>query len=76
VIGVYLQPMTLWLWVGGLIMAFGTLLAVIPGRRRRPTDPTSTLDAGQDVGTLRPDPPAPGADDHEVPEVLEPVPAR
>lgn len=47
VIGIYFQPMTVWLWVGGLIMALGTLLAAIPGRRRRPSDPTSTLDAGR-----------------------------
>src|SRR3546814_9963237 len=33
--------MALWLWVGGGIMAFGTILAAWPGRRRRPTDPTS-----------------------------------
>jgi cytochrome c-type biogenesis protein CcmF len=38
---VIIQPMTLWLWVGGGIMAFGTVLAAWPGRRRRPTDPAS-----------------------------------
>jgi cytochrome c-type biogenesis protein CcmF len=31
----------LWLWVGGILMAFGTLLAAFPGRRRDPTDPVS-----------------------------------
>ena len=41
VIGVYLQPMTVWLWIGGAIMAIGTLLAAVPGRRRRPTDPST-----------------------------------
>jgi cytochrome c-type biogenesis protein CcmF len=31
-----------WLWIGGLLMAFGTLLAAFPGaRRRRPVDPVS-----------------------------------
>jgi hypothetical protein len=31
-----------WLWVGGLLCAVGTLLAAFPGRhRRRPTDPVS-----------------------------------
>ena len=38
--GVRLMPMTLWLWVGGLLVAVGTVLAAFPGRRRRrPTDP-------------------------------------
>ena len=45
IIGVYLQPMTLWLWIGGLLMAVGTVLAIVPGRRRRPTDPSSVVDA-------------------------------
>ena len=39
---VIIQPMALWLWVGGGIMAVGTVLAAWPGRRRRlPTDPVS-----------------------------------
>ena len=42
-IGFYIQPMTVWLWIGGLIMAIGTVLAIVPGRRRKPTDPTSGL---------------------------------
>jgi len=39
---VIVQPMALWLWVGGGVMAVGTVLAAWPGRRRRrPTDPVS-----------------------------------
>jgi cytochrome c-type biogenesis protein CcmF len=39
---VFVKPMVLWLWVGGGLMALGTLLAAFPGsRRRRPTDPVS-----------------------------------
>lgn len=34
-IDVVIQPMVLWLWVGGAITAFGAALAAIPGRRRR-----------------------------------------
>jgi cytochrome c-type biogenesis protein CcmF len=35
-IGVVEQPMVLWLWVGGVLTAFGALLAAVPsGRRRR-----------------------------------------
>jgi len=39
---VFIKPMILWLWVGGLLCGLGTVLALFPGRnRRRPTDPTS-----------------------------------
>ena len=40
-IKVFVKPMILWLWIGGGLMGLGTLLALFPGRRRRPTDPTS-----------------------------------
>ena len=36
------NPRILWLWIGGLVMAIGTVLAAFPGaRRRRPVDPVS-----------------------------------
>ncbi|HET7721709.1 MAG TPA: cytochrome c-type biogenesis CcmF C-terminal domain-containing protein, partial [Acidimicrobiales bacterium] len=39
---VIIQPLILWLWVGGGLMFFGTFLAAFPGRRRRdPLDPVS-----------------------------------
>lgn len=38
---VFIKPLILWLWVGGFMMALGTLLALFPGRRRRATDPVS-----------------------------------
>lgn len=42
VIRVIIQPLVVWLWTGGLLMAVGTVLAAFPGRRRRrPTDPVS-----------------------------------
>jgi len=34
-IDVIVQPLVLWLWVGGAIVAVGSLLAAVPGRRRR-----------------------------------------
>ena len=41
-IRVFIKPLVLWLWLGGGLMAVGTLLAAFPGsRRRRPTDPVS-----------------------------------
>ena len=39
---VFLKPLIMWLWIGGLLMAVGTLLAAFPGtRRRKPIDPVS-----------------------------------
>ena len=39
---VTVQPLTLWLWVGGAIMLLGAALSAFPGRRRRsPTLPVS-----------------------------------
>jgi len=35
VIGVNIQPLIVWLWIGGMVMALGTALAAWPGRRRR-----------------------------------------
>ncbi len=67
-IGFYIQPMTIWLWLGGLVMALGTVLAIVPGRRRNPTDPTSGL---SDSPLPRPNPePTP------EPEVTSPVGAN
>ncbi len=40
-LGVLLSPLTTWLWIGGAVMAIGTIFAGFPGRRRRPTDPVS-----------------------------------
>jgi len=41
-IRVFIKPMILWLWIGGLIMAVGTLLSAFPGtHRRRAVDPVS-----------------------------------
>ena len=40
-IRVTVQPLIIWLWIGGGVMALGTLLAVFPGRRRNPLDAVS-----------------------------------
>jgi cytochrome c-type biogenesis protein CcmF len=43
VIGVNIQPLVVWLWIGGGVMALGTLLAAWPGRaRRRPEESPAT----------------------------------
>ena len=40
-IGVVIEPLTAWIWTGGLMIGLGGLLALSPGRRRRATDPVS-----------------------------------
>ena len=62
VIAVIVQPLVTWLWIGGGLMVTGTLMAAVPGRRRRPTEP-SAVPAGA------PEPVDAGADD-TVPEVV------
>ena len=34
VVRVLVEPLVAWIWVGGLVIAGGTLLAMVPGRRR------------------------------------------
>jgi cytochrome c-type biogenesis protein CcmF len=41
ILRIVVQPLVVWLWIGGGIIAFGTVLAAFPGRRRRPTAPVS-----------------------------------
>ncbi|MCB0977904.1 MAG: heme lyase CcmF/NrfE family subunit [Acidimicrobiales bacterium] len=38
---VFVQPMIVWLWIGGAVMAIGSAMAAFPGKRRRPIDPVS-----------------------------------
>ncbi len=67
-IRVFVKPMILWLWLGGLVMAVGTLLAAFPGaRRRRAIDPVSAP-----IGTPAPTSGA-GEDDAEVEPVGAPA---
>jgi cytochrome c-type biogenesis protein CcmF len=56
---VTIQPMVVWLWIGGAVMALGTLLAVFPGRRRNPIDPVSAPVPARSGGA----PPAPDGDE-------------
>jgi cytochrome c-type biogenesis protein CcmF len=47
-IKVFIKPLVMWMWIGGGMMALGTLLALFPGRRRRPTDAVSArIDTGK-----------------------------
>jgi cytochrome c-type biogenesis protein CcmF len=35
------QPLIVWLWLGGLVVAVGTVLSAFPGKRRRGTEAVS-----------------------------------
>jgi len=78
-IGVTVQPLVTWLWVGGAILVLGSVLAAVPGRRRRPTDPVSApvpaVADGNGAGRGRPgdDDDEPVASDDVVPPVTVPV---
>jgi cytochrome c-type biogenesis protein CcmF len=72
VVGVAVQPLVMWLWVGGGVVVLGAALAVVPGRRRRPTDPASApVPVVADAARRRGDP-APAAG-QGVPDPGEPV---
>jgi cytochrome c-type biogenesis protein CcmF len=51
---VMVNPMVMWIWIGGLIITFGALITIIPSRSRK-TPATQTLDlaAREPVGSLR-----------------------
>jgi len=37
------NPMVMWIWVGGSFIVGGTILAIWPGKRRKPTAPANQL---------------------------------
>jgi cytochrome c-type biogenesis protein CcmF len=52
-IGVVIEPLVAWLWAGGLLIGVGGLLALVPGARRKATDPASAppdLVSGAEAG--------------------------
>jgi cytochrome c-type biogenesis protein CcmF len=70
VLRVIVQPLVVWLWIGGAVMALGTALAVFPGRRRRnPLDAASAPVPGRrDTGGDPEGAPAPDGDGPAEPE--------
>jgi cytochrome c-type biogenesis protein CcmF len=63
---IIVQPMVAWLWIGGALMALGTLLAAVPTRLfRRPTDPVSAPVRGEPEPTT---PAVPGPAEAGEPE--------
>ncbi len=39
---VIIEPLAVWMWIGGAIMGIGAALSAWPGRRRNPLDPVSS----------------------------------
>jgi len=58
VVGLRVQrkPLMTWMWLGGLLMALGTVLAAFPGRRRNPLDPVSAPVAAPEPAEPAPEP--------------------
>ena len=59
-VGVVIEPLIAWMWVGGLLIGVGGVLALVPGGRRRPTDPVSAPVPGVVAGGRPGDEPADG----------------
>jgi cytochrome c-type biogenesis protein CcmF len=60
-LAVVTEPLLAWIWAGGLLIGLGGLLALLPGHRRRATDPVSapafrTSDGDEPDTGPRPDP--------------------
>lgn len=77
--GVVVQPLVMWLWIGGALLVFGSVLSAIPGSRRRPTDPVSTPFDDSGTEPERRSGPGPDSDadvstDGEHEPVVEPRP--
>ncbi|MET0628841.1 MAG: heme lyase CcmF/NrfE family subunit [Acidimicrobiia bacterium] len=51
-LAVRVNPMILWLWIGGGVMALGTILALAPRLRRRPRTPHAEAEPTDDVEPL------------------------
>jgi cytochrome c-type biogenesis protein CcmF len=73
--GVVVQPLVMWLWVGGGLVVVGSVLSAVPGRRRRPTDPVSSpvVGAAPPVEPDAAESPSPVSDEAPAPAVREPV---
>jgi cytochrome c-type biogenesis protein CcmF len=62
---VIIEPLAVWMWLGGGLMAFGAALAAWPGRRRDPLEPVSApVRPGRDDEAGLPD----GTGESEEPE--------
>ena len=68
---VIVEPLVIWLWIGGGVIGFGSILSAFPGRRRRGTDPVSApVPTGADASPPDHQPPDHQADEDRAPEVV------
>ena len=68
--GVVVQPLVVWLWIGGALLAIGSVLSAIPGRRRRrPTAPVSehVVDVAAPARASRPSRKEKGGSERDAP---------
>jgi hypothetical protein len=68
VIGVVIEPLLAWLWAGGLLVGLGGVLALVPGSRRRATDPVSAPSSMVTGADRRHEPVAAEPDDDRRPD--------
>lgn len=47
---IYINPLTIWMWIGGVVLVIGTLIAAWPHPTRRTQPATAELAYGQRVG--------------------------
>ncbi|MGQ0825323.1 MAG: heme lyase CcmF/NrfE family subunit [Actinomycetota bacterium] len=52
-LGVQVNPMVLWLWVGGALMASGAILALLPARRRAAVPAPVLVDGAPELAEVR-----------------------
>jgi cytochrome c-type biogenesis protein CcmF len=51
---VIIEPLAVWMWIGGGILGLGAMLAAFPGKRRR--DPLEPVSAPVGEATSQPEP--------------------
>lgn len=66
VIGVIIEPLVNWIWIGGGVILAGTALAAWPGRRRRSASPTGDSSAADPLTSEQSSSPAEPAVAQEV----------
>jgi cytochrome c-type biogenesis protein CcmF len=72
--GVVVQPLVMWLWLGGGLIVVGSVLSAVPGRRRRPTDPVSAPVSGAAHPGRAAAEPSPSGADHRPGAEEDPLP--
>jgi cytochrome c-type biogenesis protein CcmF len=53
---IIIEPLAMWMWIGGGIIGLGAVLAAFPGRRRNPLDPVSSAAPSKVVPDPEPEP--------------------